>query len=67
MARLFFNRRRLGQKKAGVTRLELTVECHNEAARRLYQKSGFQIEGVRQKSMLVDGRFIDEYYMAKLL
>lgn len=63
----FFQQAEAWAKKAGVTRLELTVECHNEAARRLYQKSGFQIEGVRQKSMLVDGRFIDEYYMAKLL
>ncbi len=51
----------------GVHRLELTVECHNHAARHLYEKSGFRIEGTRAKSMLVEGSFIDEYYMAKIL
>lgn len=50
-----------------VSRLELTVECHNEAAKHLYEKSGFEIEGVRAKSMYVEGRFVDEYYMAKIL
>ncbi len=51
----------------GVRRLELTVECHNHAARHLYEKSGFKIEGIRAGSMLVDGNFVDEYYMAKIL
>lgn len=51
----------------GVIRLELTVECHNENARHLYEKSGFKIEGTRVRSMLVDGSFVDEYYMSKLL
>ncbi len=51
----------------GVRRLELTVECHNHAARHLYEKSGFKIEGTRDKSMLVEGNFVDEYYMAKIL
>lgn len=51
----------------GVIRLELTVECHNKAAKHLYEKNGFQIEGLRRKAMLVEGNFIDEYYMAKLL
>ncbi|MBD5104415.1 MAG: GNAT family N-acetyltransferase [Ruminococcaceae bacterium] len=51
----------------GIVRLELTVECHNEAARHLYEKSGFLIEGIRARSMLVEGVFVDEYYMAKIL
>lgn len=54
-------------KETGISRLELTVECHNEAAKHLYAKSGFEFEGIRSKSMYVDGRFIDEYYMAKIL
>lgn len=54
-------------KEIGIIRLELTVECHNKAARRLYEKSGFQIEGIRAKSMFVDGDFVDEYYMAKII
>lgn len=54
-------------KDHGIIRLELTVECHNKAAKHLYEKNGFQIEGIRRKSMLVEGKFIDEYYMAKIL
>ena len=48
-------------------RLELTVMRHNEAAVHLYQKMGFVIEGTRQDSLLVNGRYVDEYYMAKIL
>lgn len=54
-------------KENNIVRLELTVECRNEAARRLYEKSGFKIEGIREKAMLVNGVFADEYYMAKIL
>lgn len=43
------------------------MECHNEAARKLYEKSDFKVEGIRAKSMLVNGEFVDEYYMAKIL
>lgn len=50
-----------------ITRLELTVECSNEAAKRLYEKSGFAVEGTRRCSMCVNGQYVDEYYMAKLL
>ena len=50
-----------------VTRLELTVECPNEAARQLYEKMGFTVEGIRRNAMLVDGHLVDEYYMARLL
>ena len=63
----FFSR--LGQwaKKEGIVRLELTVQCRNTAAVRLYEKCGFQIEGTKVKSMVVDGEFVDEYYMAKVM
>lgn len=54
-------------KENNIIRLELTVECHNKVARRLYEKNGFEIEGIRAKSMFVEGEFIDEYYMAKIL
>lgn len=54
-------------KENNVIRLELTVECHNEAAKRLYEKSGFTVEGIRKSSMYVNGRYVDEYYMAKLM
>lgn len=49
-----------------VSRLELTVVCENEIAKHLYEKSGFVIEGIKKKSVLVDGAFLDEYYMAKI-
>ena len=48
-------------------RLELTVMCHNERAVRLYQKMGYKIEGVKQDSLRVNGKYVDEYYMAKIL
>ncbi len=54
-------------RSSGVTRLELTVECENTAAVRLYEKCGFVIEGRRVGSMKINGKFADEYYMAKII
>jgi RimJ/RimL family protein N-acetyltransferase len=48
-------------------RLELTVMSHNERAIHLYQKVGFNTEGIKQDSLLVNGKYVDEYYMAKIL
>ena len=62
-----FERLETWARENGVIRLELTVECPNEAAAALYQKRGFAVEGVRRASMRVNGEFVDEYYMAKLL
>lgn len=50
-----------------LVRLELTVLCPNKAALNLYKKSGFEIEGTKRKSMYVDGEYVDEYYMSKIL
>ena len=50
-----------------IIRLELTVECANTAARQLYEKNGFVVEGRRKKSMKLGDEFVDELYMAKLL
>lgn len=49
-----------------ITRLELTVICENEVARHLYEKSGFEIEGVKRNSVFIDGKYMDEFYMAKI-
>lgn len=54
-------------KENGILRLELTVECRNEAAKHLYEKSGFEVEGIRRKAMHIGKDFVDEYYMAKML
>lgn len=63
----FFENLEKWARETGIRRLELTVECRNKIAEHLYVKSGFKIEGVRERSMLVEGTFIDEYYMAKIL
>lgn len=54
-------------RQHGIHRLELTVMEHNEAAISLYKKMGFAIEGRRRESLFVEGSFVDELYMAKLL
>lgn len=51
----------------GIHRLELTVMVHNKAAIALYEKMGFEIEGTKRHSLLIEGKYIDEYYMSKLL
>lgn len=48
-------------------RLELTVMVHNQRGIGLYQKMGFEVEGTRRDSLWVDGSYVDEYYMAKLI
>ncbi len=50
-----------------IHRLELTVMTHNKAGIALYKKQGFEIEGTKRHSLLVNGHYVDEYYMAKLL
>jgi RimJ/RimL family protein N-acetyltransferase len=50
-----------------IHRLELTVMAHNRRAIALYQKVGFEMEGTKRDSLFVDGRYVDEYYMAKCL
>ena len=63
----FFARVKEWAAANGVVRLELTVECENAAAVHLYEKSGFKIEGTREKSMRVNGRLRDEYYMGLII
>lgn len=50
-----------------IHRLELTVMNHNDRAISLYKKAGFEIEGTKRNSLFVNGKYIDEYYMSKLL
>jgi RimJ/RimL family protein N-acetyltransferase len=49
---------------AGIKRLELTVHTTNLRALSLYLKCGFQVEGTRRASLLVDGQYVDEYLMS---
>lgn len=50
----------------GITRLELTVMTNNEKAIKLYKKFGFEIEGIKKNSMIVEDKYVDEYYMARV-
>jgi len=50
-----------------IHRLELTVITKNEVGVVLYKKMGFEIEGIKRDSLYIDGEFVDEYYMSKLI
>jgi len=50
-----------------IHRLELSVMVHNERGVGLYQKMGFEIEGIKKDSLYVDGAYVDEYYMGKII
>ncbi|CAM5194844.1 RimJ/RimL family protein N-acetyltransferase OS=Ureibacillus acetophenoni OX=614649 GN=SAMN05877842_12137 PE=4 SV=1 [Ureibacillus acetophenoni] len=50
-----------------ISRLELTTITENAAGVALYKKRGFEIEGVKRNSLKINGEFVDEYYMSKLL
>ena len=54
-------------KQQHIHRLELTVMTHNSAGIALYKKQGFAIEGTKRHSLLINGQYVDEFYMSKLL
>ncbi|MBI9015083.1 MAG: GNAT family N-acetyltransferase [Clostridiales bacterium] len=64
---LLFNRLFEYSKLNHLHRLELSVMTHNLAGVSLYKKMGFQIEGIKNDAMLIDGEYVDEYHMSKLL
>ncbi|MFK9090880.1 N-acetyltransferase family protein [Bacillus salipaludis] len=51
----------------GIHRLELTTVTKNKPGVALYKKMGFEIEGTKKDSLFINGEFVDEYYMSKLL
>lgn len=54
-------------KEAGVEKISLEVFNNNPRAIKLYEKLGFVTEGIRRKQYLMDGEYVDEVYMGKLL
>lgn len=54
-------------RRSRIHRLELTVMTHNRRAIALYKKMGYTVEGLLQDTLLVDGRWVDEYGMAKII
>ena len=51
----------------GITRLELEVGKTNMVAISLYQKTGFEEEGIKRNAFLVNGKYEDELLMAKII
>jgi putative acetyltransferase len=49
-----------------LTRLELEVYTDNEPAIRLYERFGFEREGLLRQHAYRDGRYVDSYVMARL-
>lgn len=54
-------------KANGIHRIGLEVMEHNEAAKALYLKMGYEVEGLKRHSICVNGTYINEYMMSKLL
>lgn len=50
----------------GMTRIELTVRVDNHNAKTLYERLGFQVEGLQRRCLLIDGQHYDAYAMALL-
>ncbi|WP_167629015.1 GNAT family N-acetyltransferase [Listeria valentina] len=53
-------------RNRGIRRLELTVITANLPAIKLYEKLGFQKEGLKKEAIYMNNRYYDEFYMAKL-
>lgn len=51
----------------GLHRLELTVQTTNARAIALYERAGFEREGMKRHSLRVEGQYVDEWLMSKLI
>lgn len=56
----------LWSKEKKLHRMELTVMENNKAGVALYQKFGFEIEGIKKDALYINGEYVSEYCMAKL-
>ena len=52
---------------AGIQKIEAEVRVANERGVNLYKSSGYKIEGKRQKAVMIDSEWGDEYSIAKFL
>ena len=57
----------LAHAKGRVELIHLTVVADNAVARRLYEACGFAAYGVEARALKVDGRYLDEVLMARML
>ena len=53
--------------RRGAHRLTLRVLGPNAPARALYEAAGFVVEGVLREEFLLDGRYVDDVFMARTL
>lgn len=50
-----------------IEQVRLSVGYHNKAARKLYKKLKFDVCGVEQRALKVDGKYYDEILMVRFL
>lgn len=51
----------------GVSRIEAMVRVNNDRGLNLYKRNGYIIEGTRRKAALINNKFEDEYFIAKII
>jgi len=54
-------------RRRGARKVSLRVLGSNAVARRLYARCGFVEEGVLRDEFVLDGRFVDDVFMARFL
>lgn len=54
-------------REKGITILKLGVSVNNIAAIRCYAKAGYTVYGVDPRALLLDGEYIDELMMSKVI
>jgi RimJ/RimL family protein N-acetyltransferase len=51
----------------GISRIEATVRTRNERGLKLYRSMGYEIEGTRRAAALIEGEYVDEYYIGRVV
>jgi [ribosomal protein S5]-alanine N-acetyltransferase len=51
----------------GILRIEAMVRANNDRGVKLYERNGYKIEGTRRLAAKIDGEYVDEYFIAKIL
>jgi RimJ/RimL family protein N-acetyltransferase len=54
-------------KEQNIHRIELSVRTANSRAIRLYERVGFEREGLKRHAQKVAGEYVDEFSMSKLI
>lgn len=54
-------------RRRGARKVSLRVLATNPRAQQLYGACGFEVEGVLREEFLIDGRYVDDWQLARLL